>query len=158
MEYTCFHKELPADQQRSKRWLMVTSPSYKVLKSMMMDTRFLKDLQQMTLFKHTGMCVILMVNSDILKVMGETVNRIWSFPPHNNSTCIHHVFYTPLLIHNNSHGTVIVNHTSNCLFSTVNLGGKFLPLIKLIDPGVSLWINHLRKDKDFPEISGIITL
>ncbi|XP_060764820.1 uncharacterized protein LOC132873340 [Neoarius graeffei] len=53
MEYRCFHKELSAQQQRSKRWLKVNSPSYKVLKSMMMDTRFLKDLQQMTLFKHT---------------------------------------------------------------------------------------------------------
>ncbi|XP_060764206.1 uncharacterized protein LOC132873007 [Neoarius graeffei] len=48
MEYRCFHKELSAQQQRSKRWLKVNSPSYKVLKLMMMDTRFLKDLQQMT--------------------------------------------------------------------------------------------------------------
>ncbi|CAL9702720.1 unnamed protein product [Knipowitschia caucasica] len=53
-EYKCFHQDLSAQEQRTKRWLKVNSPSFQALKSMMTDTRLLKDLQQMTLFKHTG--------------------------------------------------------------------------------------------------------
>lgn len=55
-EYRCFHKDLSAEEQRTKRWLKVNSPAFKALQAMIMDTRLLKDLQQMTLFKHTGMC------------------------------------------------------------------------------------------------------
>lgn len=54
MEYKCYHKELTRDQQRMKKWLSVDSPAYKALVEMVMDTRLLKDMEQMTLFKHAG--------------------------------------------------------------------------------------------------------
>ncbi len=54
MEYKCYHKELTRDQQRMKKWLSVDS-AYKALVEMVMDTRLLKDMEQMTLFKHAGM-------------------------------------------------------------------------------------------------------
>ncbi len=38
-----------------KKWLSVDSPAYKALVEIVMDTHLLKDLEQMTLFKHTGM-------------------------------------------------------------------------------------------------------
>ncbi|KAK0150511.1 hypothetical protein N1851_008389 [Merluccius polli] len=53
-EYQCYHKELSPDQQQMKKWLSVDSPAYKALLEIVMDKRLLKDLQQMTLFKHTG--------------------------------------------------------------------------------------------------------
>nr|XP_055073876.1 uncharacterized protein LOC129453589 [Misgurnus anguillicaudatus] len=53
-EYRCFHKDLSAEEQRTKRWLKRNSPAFKALQAMIMDKRLLKDLQQMTLFKHTG--------------------------------------------------------------------------------------------------------
>ncbi|XP_073726206.1 uncharacterized protein [Misgurnus anguillicaudatus] len=56
-EYRCFHNDLSAEEQRTKRWLKVNSPAFKALQAMIMDKRLLKDLQQMTLFKHTGMCI-----------------------------------------------------------------------------------------------------
>ncbi len=40
-----------------KKWLSVDSPAYKALVEIVMDTRLLKDMEQMTLFKHTGMFV-----------------------------------------------------------------------------------------------------
>ncbi|KAK7130458.1 hypothetical protein R3I93_019948 [Phoxinus phoxinus] len=54
MEYKCYHKELTRDQQMTKKWLSVDSPAYKALVEKLVDTRLLKDLEQMTLFKHTG--------------------------------------------------------------------------------------------------------
>ncbi|CAM4572169.1 unnamed protein product [Leuciscus chuanchicus] len=54
MEYNCYHKELTRDQQRTKKWLSVDSPAYKALIEIVVDARLLKDLEQMTLFKHTG--------------------------------------------------------------------------------------------------------
>ncbi|XP_056128559.1 uncharacterized protein LOC130106453 [Rhinichthys klamathensis goyatoka] len=54
MEYRCFHQELSAEEQRTKRWLKGNSPAFKALQTMITDTRLIKDLQQMTLFKHTG--------------------------------------------------------------------------------------------------------
>lgn len=54
MEYKCYHKELTRDQQIMKKWLSVDSPAYKALVEIVLDTRLLKDLEQMTLFKHTG--------------------------------------------------------------------------------------------------------
>ncbi|ROJ30494.1 hypothetical protein DPX16_23575 [Anabarilius grahami] len=54
MEYRCFHQDLSAEEQRTKRWLKGNSPAFKALQAMIMDTRLIKDLQQMTLFKHTG--------------------------------------------------------------------------------------------------------
>ncbi|CAM4508137.1 unnamed protein product [Leuciscus chuanchicus] len=53
-EYRCFHQDLSAEEQRTKRWLKGNSPAFKALQAMIMDTRLIKDLQQMTLFKHTG--------------------------------------------------------------------------------------------------------
>ena len=74
-EYRCFHKDLSAQEQRSKMWLQENSPAFKALMSMVMDTRLIKDLQQMTLFKHTGMCIkeFDMQNSDMVQVMGVSV-------------------------------------------------------------------------------------
>ena len=56
-------------------WLQENSPAFKALMSMVMDTRLIKDLQQMTLFKHTGMCIkeFDMQNSDMVQVMGVSV-------------------------------------------------------------------------------------
>ncbi|ROL48788.1 THAP domain-containing protein 1 [Anabarilius grahami] len=54
MEYRCFHQDLSAEEQRTKRWLKGNSPAFKALQAMIMDTRLIKDLQKMTLFKHTG--------------------------------------------------------------------------------------------------------
>lgn len=53
-EHKCFHKDLSAQKQSSKRWLNVNSPSFKALRSVMLDPGLLTDLQQMTFFKHTG--------------------------------------------------------------------------------------------------------
>ncbi|TDH04336.1 hypothetical protein EPR50_G00151740 [Perca flavescens] len=53
MEHKCYHTELPADEQ-IKKWLAEDSPAYKVLYEVVMNTRLLKDLEQMALFKHTG--------------------------------------------------------------------------------------------------------
>jgi hypothetical protein len=69
-EYRCFHQDLSAEEQRTKRWLKGNSPAFKALQAMIMDTRLIKDLQQMTLFKHTGMCIkdIDKLNSNMGKV------------------------------------------------------------------------------------------
>ncbi|KAL2079298.1 hypothetical protein ACEWY4_025042 [Coilia grayii] len=53
-EYRCFHDDLSADEQRTKKWLKHGSPAYTALYEVVMDTRLLKDLNHMTLFKHTG--------------------------------------------------------------------------------------------------------
>ncbi|KAF1395013.1 hypothetical protein PFLUV_G00007130 [Perca fluviatilis] len=55
MEHKCYHTELPADEQRKKKWLAEDSPAYKVLYEVVPNTRLLKDLEQMALFKHTGL-------------------------------------------------------------------------------------------------------
>uniref|UniRef100_A0AAV2K1T2 Transposase n=1 Tax=Knipowitschia caucasica TaxID=637954 RepID=A0AAV2K1T2_KNICA len=73
-EYKCFHQDLSAQEQRTKRWLKVNSPSFQALKSMMTDTRLLKDLQQMTLFKHTGQ---LEVFHNALLKSGTSNNSSW---------------------------------------------------------------------------------
>ncbi len=54
-QYKCFHQDLSAGDQRKKKWLKVDSPAFKALQAVIMDNRLLKDLQQMTLFKHTCM-------------------------------------------------------------------------------------------------------
>lgn len=53
--YQCFHKQLSPEQQETKKWLSVDSPAYRSLRDMVLDKRLMKDLEQMTLFKHTGM-------------------------------------------------------------------------------------------------------
>lgn len=58
-EHRCYHDDLSADEQRIKKWLPHDSPAYKALYEVVMDTRLLNDLNQMTLFKHTGMKRIL---------------------------------------------------------------------------------------------------
>lgn len=57
MEHKCFHTELPMDEQRRKKWLAEDSPAYKALYEVVMNARLLKDLEQMALFKHTGMFI-----------------------------------------------------------------------------------------------------
>lgn len=52
MEYKCYHKELTRDQQMMKKWLSMDSPAYKALVEIVYNTRLLKDLEQITLFKH----------------------------------------------------------------------------------------------------------
>lgn len=53
-EYTCRHELLSQDQQRRKKWLMKGSAAWNALKTIVLDKNLLKDLGQMTLFKHTG--------------------------------------------------------------------------------------------------------
>lgn len=74
-EYRCFHQDLSAEEQRTKRWLKGNSPAFKALQAMIMDTRLIKDLQQMTLFKHTGMCIkeFDMQNSNMVQVKSVSV-------------------------------------------------------------------------------------
>uniref|UniRef100_A0A8C2FEU5 Uncharacterized protein n=1 Tax=Cyprinus carpio TaxID=7962 RepID=A0A8C2FEU5_CYPCA len=51
----CYHADLSSDEQRKKKWLPQDSPAYKALYEVVLNTRLLKDLEQMALFKHTGM-------------------------------------------------------------------------------------------------------
>lgn len=60
IQYRCYHDELSADDQRLTKWLAHDSPAYKALYDIVTDTRLLKDLSHMTLFKHTGMKHILL--------------------------------------------------------------------------------------------------
>jgi len=53
-EYRCYHDDLSAFEQRERKWLKHDSPGYKALYEIITDTRLLKDLTHMTLFKHTG--------------------------------------------------------------------------------------------------------
>ncbi|CAM4425830.1 unnamed protein product [Leuciscus chuanchicus] len=50
----CFHAPLSLDDQLRKRWLQPNSQVFKGLQAIVMDKRLLKDLQQLTHFKHTG--------------------------------------------------------------------------------------------------------
>nr|XP_055071078.1 uncharacterized protein si:dkeyp-30e7.2 isoform X1 [Misgurnus anguillicaudatus] len=65
MIYKCYHTELPADVQRKKKWLAEDSPAYKALYEVCMNARLLKDLEQMALFKHTGMFIKDFTASDL---------------------------------------------------------------------------------------------
>lgn len=51
---TCFHTPLSLDEQLRKRWLQPQSQVFKGLQAIVEDKRLLKDLQQLTQFKHTG--------------------------------------------------------------------------------------------------------
>ncbi|KAL7404301.1 hypothetical protein ABVT39_012725 [Epinephelus coioides] len=53
-EYTCLHEELTNEQQRRKKWLKKGSTAYNALKAIILNKNLLRDLGQMTLFKHTG--------------------------------------------------------------------------------------------------------
>lgn len=53
-EYKCYHDDLSADQQRRKKWLQKDSAAYNALKAIVLDKTLLRDLDHMTLFKHTG--------------------------------------------------------------------------------------------------------
>ncbi|KAJ8365025.1 hypothetical protein SKAU_G00138560 [Synaphobranchus kaupii] len=53
-EWTCYHKDLTADQQRRKKLLQKDSAAFKALLDLVLNKKLLKDLNQMTLFKHTG--------------------------------------------------------------------------------------------------------
>ncbi|XP_041799270.1 uncharacterized protein LOC121610987 [Chelmon rostratus] len=64
-EYTCRHELLSQDQQRRKKWLMKGSAAWNALKTIVLDKNLLKDLGQMTLFKHTGDLEVL--HSSMLK-------------------------------------------------------------------------------------------
>ncbi|XP_065129116.2 uncharacterized protein [Paramisgurnus dabryanus] len=50
----CLHPDLNPDQQRRKRWIIKESRAYHTLEKIVLDKGILKDLQQMSLFKHTG--------------------------------------------------------------------------------------------------------
>lgn len=64
-ERTCFHKDLTADQQRRKKWLPKDSDAFKTLSDLVLDKNLLKDLKQMTLFKHTGMSATIYFSMEI---------------------------------------------------------------------------------------------
>ncbi|XP_056457818.1 uncharacterized protein LOC130391621 [Gadus chalcogrammus] len=53
-KWACPHPALNPDQQRTKRWLQPESQVFKSLRNIVEDKRLLKDLEQMTRFKHTG--------------------------------------------------------------------------------------------------------
>lgn len=53
-EYQCYHKDLSEEQQRRKKWLANDCSAYNALKAVVLDKYLLKDLNQLTLFKHTG--------------------------------------------------------------------------------------------------------
>lgn len=53
-EYKCYHEDLNEDQQRRKKWLEKGSAAWNALKAVVLDKNLLRDLRQMTLFKHTG--------------------------------------------------------------------------------------------------------
>ncbi|XP_063047543.1 uncharacterized protein LOC134441244 [Engraulis encrasicolus] len=52
--YQCYHKDLAPEHQEAKKWLSEDSAAYRSLREMVLDKRLMKDLEQMTLFKHTG--------------------------------------------------------------------------------------------------------
>uniref|UniRef100_A0A8C5GYH7 Uncharacterized protein n=1 Tax=Gouania willdenowi TaxID=441366 RepID=A0A8C5GYH7_GOUWI len=53
-EYQCYHEDLDEEQQRRKKWLANDCSAYNALKAVVLDKYLLKDLNQLTLFKHTG--------------------------------------------------------------------------------------------------------
>ncbi|KAK0132294.1 hypothetical protein N1851_011846 [Merluccius polli] len=53
-EYKCNHDDLGDDQQIRKKWLKKGSPAWNALKAVVLEKNLLRDLTNMTLFKHTG--------------------------------------------------------------------------------------------------------
>lgn len=51
---TCLHEPLDEDEQRLKMWLDEDSTAYRELSKYVTSPALLKDLRQMTLFKHTS--------------------------------------------------------------------------------------------------------
>ncbi|KAL2102312.1 hypothetical protein ACEWY4_001480 [Coilia grayii] len=52
--WACPHPALSPEEQRKKRWLHKDSDAFRGLQAIVEDKRLLKDLNQMTHFKHTG--------------------------------------------------------------------------------------------------------
>jgi len=55
VHYTCCHLPLTDKQQERKKWTEPGSPAFKALKDIVTDKNLLRDMKQMSLFKHTGM-------------------------------------------------------------------------------------------------------
>ncbi len=55
VEYTCYHAPLTEEEQRKKRWLKSDSAAFQALRDIVLSKNLQRDLQQMALFKHTGM-------------------------------------------------------------------------------------------------------
>lgn len=55
LECQCLHPSLTEEEQMRKIWLKNDSPAFRALKGIIMDKTLLRDLRQMSLFKHTGM-------------------------------------------------------------------------------------------------------
>ena len=55
VEYKCEHQRLTGGEQRRKKWLKADSSGFHTLKAIVMDPNILRDLKQMSHFKHTGM-------------------------------------------------------------------------------------------------------
>ncbi|KAK7909693.1 hypothetical protein WMY93_014377 [Mugilogobius chulae] len=53
-EYRCYHDDLSDEQQKYKKWLKKGCAAWNALKGVVLDKNLLRDLSQMTLFKHTG--------------------------------------------------------------------------------------------------------
>ncbi|XP_063076993.1 uncharacterized protein LOC134466993 [Engraulis encrasicolus] len=53
-EHRCYHPPPTEEEQRRKMWLETDSPAFQALTGLVMDKNLLRDLRQMTLFKHTG--------------------------------------------------------------------------------------------------------
>ncbi|KAK7909695.1 hypothetical protein WMY93_014379 [Mugilogobius chulae] len=50
----CYHDDLSDEQQKYKKWLKKGCAAWNALKGVVLDKNLLRDLSQMTLFKHTG--------------------------------------------------------------------------------------------------------
>lgn len=53
-EYKCYHDDLSDEQQKRKKWLEKGCTAWNALKAVVLDKNLLRDLSQMTLFKHTA--------------------------------------------------------------------------------------------------------
>ena len=53
-EYRCLHDNLSEQDQTKKKWLVKGSAAYNILKNLVMDKSLLKNMSDMTLFKHSG--------------------------------------------------------------------------------------------------------
>ncbi|KAK0137191.1 hypothetical protein N1851_026620 [Merluccius polli] len=68
-EYKCNHDDIGDDQQIRKKWLKKGSPAWNALKAVVLDKNLLRDLTNMTLFKHTGNLEVF--HSSMLKYSAE---------------------------------------------------------------------------------------
>ncbi|XP_063042261.1 uncharacterized protein LOC134436841 [Engraulis encrasicolus] len=77
VERTCYHQDLTEEQQKRKRWLQEDSAAFKTLSEHILNKNLLKDLNQMTLFQHTGALEV--YHSSMLKYTQKRLHFFYSF-------------------------------------------------------------------------------